>query len=130
MIYLYKNQTNLVALTLDENATSVSYDVLFKFECEMDNKIKYFTASEIQNATRTNDFYIIESSTENYYQGTVNLTSGHWTYTVYEMPVSSPKSLDVDDAVKTLKEGRVTVYGDDDRDIFSENEDRNNVTFD
>jgi len=45
------------------------------------------------------------------------------------MPVSSPKSLDVSNSVKVLDYGRVTIWDDNNRVVFDENETKNNITF-
>ena len=112
MIYLTKNQSNTVVLTLNEKATTTTYDVLFEFTNDMKgegSKI-LFTADDTSiTPFRFNQFTIEETTSENYYQGKVELIEGTWTYKVYEMPSASPKSLDVDASVGVLEVGKVTV---------------------
>jgi hypothetical protein len=125
MIYIYKSQSNLCPFTLDESATTTTYDVLFEFVNDVTGETKLFTTTEIFNTTRTNDFYITETSSENFYTANVSLEAGQWSYTVYEMPTASPMSLDKTLSVGTLDVGRVYVtdttsdvveYGNDDKD--------------
>ena len=129
MIYLYKNQSNTVVLTLNENATTTSYDVLFEFINETSGEIKLFTAQDISSVERYNEFVITESTTENLYNGTVKLESGQWKYTVYEMPLASPNSITKADNVGTLEIGRVTVYETVSTTTFDTNETKNTITF-
>lgn len=110
MIYIYKDTQNLCSFTLDEAATTGSYDVLFEFINDSTGQEIVFTAQEITNTTRTNDFYITETTSENYLIGNVTLEDGWWSYTAYEMPLASPNSLDIDLAIGTLDIGRVFVY--------------------
>ena len=129
MIYLYKSTANTVSLTLDESATTSTYDVLFKFVNELTGESKVFAANDTFDGSRCNTFVITESNTENLYNATVKLESGQWTYTAYQMPVSSPNSIDINQAVKVLEIGRVTVYESDSQTLFDDNEDKNSVTF-
>ena len=49
--------------------------------------------------------------TTNYYNGTISLTdSGFWSYSVFEMAVSSPVSLVKANALATVETGKVWVY--------------------
>jgi len=121
-MFLYKNQSNTVALTLNEKATNTTYDVLFKFVHETSKKVLYFTATDESLVSRYNKFTIIETSSQNVYQGRIELEKGQYRYTVYEMPVASPKSLDPDNSVGTLETGRVTVYEADTETTFDPTE--------
>ena len=95
MIYITKGQANTVVLTLNEKATISNHDWLFEFVNDVTGETKTFTAFELStNTGRYNKFTFTESSTENVYNGTIELTdSGFWTYTVFEMAVSSPVDL-------------------------------------
>jgi len=121
-MFLYKNQTNTVALTLDEKATTTTYDVLFKFVNETSKETIYFTATDESLVSRYNKFTIIETASQNVYQGRVQLEEGQYRYTVYEMPVASPKSLDPDDALGVLETGRVTVFEEETTTTFDPDE--------
>jgi hypothetical protein len=73
-------------------------------------QIKLFTALDISTSTtRYNSFNIIENVTENLYNGTVSLTEGYWTYTIYQMTPSSPVDLNPVNAVKIVEVGKVLV---------------------
>lgn len=130
MIYIYKSTQNLCSFSLDDASTTSSYDVVFKFVNDFTKEEKVFTAEEIANTTRTNDFYITESTSENLLNGTVKLEAGQWSYTVYEMPLTSPNSLDLDLSVGVLDIGRVTVH-DSTSDVveFDRGDDETNPTF-
>ena len=133
MIFIKRNTTNKVVLTLNELITISPYDVLFKFSNETTGEIKLFTATDISPATeRYNEFSIVENVTENLYNGIVSLDPvGYWSYIIYEMAPSSPVSLDPTNAISILEIGKVLV---DDNIIlvtptFDTNEDKNNVVF-
>lgn len=112
MIYIRKNQANTVVLTLNEKATTTSHDWLFVFTNDVTGESKTFTAFDLSTTTtRFNKFVITESSTENVYNGTIELTpTGYWHYTVYEMADTSPTSLVVANALATVETGKVFVY--------------------
>jgi len=129
MIYLYKDRDNTIALTLDEKATNSSYDVMFVFINESTAEEKRFTANDINTTSRCNRFIITETANQNVYYGRVQLEAGQYKYTVYEMPVSSPKSLSDSDIVGTLETGRVTVYETFTNNTFSDNEDKDSPSF-
>ncbi len=129
MIYIYKSTQNLCSFTLDESAINSTYDVLFEFINDTTGQEILFTADEIVNSTRTNDFYITESDTENYLMGTVKLESGWWSYTVYEMPLTSPNSLDSTLSVGTLDIGRVYVKDSTSDIVEYGNDTKDNPTF-
>jgi hypothetical protein len=125
MIYLYKSQANTAIFTLNEAATNTTFDVLFEFINVTTGEEKLFTQTDTSQVERYNKFIIIESNTENLYNGTIKLEAGQWTYTVYEMPVASPPSLSKVNSVGVLEIGRITVqdatsdvteYGNDTKD--------------
>lgn len=133
MIAIYPGVTNSVALTLNEKKTSNNTDVLFEFINQSSGLIKLFTQTDISPATsRYNLFEVRNTTTENFYNGQVNLTpAGSWLYNVYEMPVSSPPDLNPNNAIKLLEQGKVQV-----RELtatsstFTSGDSINNVIFD
>lgn len=93
MIFLQKNTTNKVVLTLTENSRLSNPFYLFEFTNEfqnypLDNPPIYFTTPDLSNATiRFNLFDIELSSTGSTSGGTsvaMNLQSGQYKYNVYE----------------------------------------------
>lgn len=134
MILIKQNTTNNVVLTLYEYATIYPFDVLFMFKNETTGEIKYFTASDISPATeRYNQFNIIENVTENLLQGTVSLDpTGYWSYTIYEMPVASPPSIDPNNAIAIMEVGKVNVipFATIVTPTFTDDDEINNVVFD
>lgn len=129
MIYLYTNTANTVVLTLDEKSSTSSYDTLWEFISETTGEVKLFTATDLSTYARYNKFIITEGVPQNLLYGTVSLEPGQYKYTIYEMPVSSPKSLTKSANVGTLEEGRVTVFESETRTDFDENEDKDTVTY-
>lgn len=115
MITIKTNQVNLVALTLNEKQTLAQADWLFVFTNDMTGQQKIFTSSDISPATsRYNLFTITDSTIENPYAGTMYFTPvGYWSYTIYEMNISSPVDLDPLNAVSIVETGKVLVNGPD-----------------
>lgn len=103
MLYLYKNQTNNIVLTLDEKATNSTHDWLFEFTNDITNSVKYATLSDISTTPlRYNEFNLTEGVD-------VILQEGSWTYRVYEMPVLSPPSTNKSLAYGVVEVGKVWV---------------------
>lgn len=133
MIYITKGQANTCVFTFNEKATTTTYDVLFKFTNEITGDSKLFTGFDLStNRTRYNEFVITESTTENVYNSTIELSpTGYWTYIAYEMADTSPTSLLPANAVGTLEIGKVYVY-DSTENVnytFTDDEDKNNKVF-
>jgi len=133
MIYITKGQANTCVFTFNEKATTTTYDVLFKFTNEITGESKLFTGFDLStNRTRYNEFVITESSTENVYNSTIELSpTGFWTYIAYKMADTSPTSLLPANAVGTLEIGKVYVY-DSTENVnytFTDDEDKNNKVF-
>jgi hypothetical protein len=133
MIYITKGQANTCVFTFNEKATTTTYDVLFKFTNEITGESKLFTGFDLStNRTRYNEFVITESTTENVYNSTIELTpTGYWTYIAYQMADTSPTSLNPANAVGTLEIGKVYVY-DSTENVnytFTDDEDKNNKVF-
>lgn len=133
MIYIIKNQTNSVSLTLNELVTTTPFDVLFVCINDTTGLSKTFTAIDTSTSTgRYNKYDIVDTSVEDFYNGKVNFDEGYWTYTVYEMPQSSPPSLNVNNAIKVLEIGKLLArdnIGSSDV-TFKLNDNKNNVVFD
>ena len=112
MIYIVKSQQNIVALTLDEKATVSVHDWLFEFTNQLSGEVVTFTAQDLSTTTaRYNKFIITESLTPNLYNGIISLdNSGSWSYNVYEMPVTSPVSLNKANALACVESGKVFVF--------------------
>ena len=80
---------------------------------------------------RANIFNITESDNEDLSNGMVSLNpSGQWNYTVYEMYPSSPRSLDTSEALSIPETGICIVIGSSSESVFTDDENKNNVTFD
>lgn len=125
MLYLYKNQSNNIVLTLDEKATNSTHDWLFEFTNDITNAVKYATLSDISTTPlRFNEFVLIEPDD-------VLLQEGSWTYKVYEMPVSSPPSTNPNLAYGIVEVGKVWVEDVtvDVVDSFDEDENEEQPTF-
>ena len=133
MIFIRQNTTNNVPLTLNELATISPFDVLFEFTNDTTGDSKIFAAQDVSPATeRYNRFNIIESTSENLYVGQVELDPvGYWSYTIYEMNVSSPPDLDPTNAIKILEVGKVLVVPNSVSPdyVFNVDENKNNITF-
>lgn len=115
MIRIQKGQSNQVFLTLKELSTLASPLYLFKFTHEMTGETKIFHATDVSTElNRYNEFNIIESSTEDLHNGTVELLQGFHKYIVYEMNDASPADLDPDNAVGIVEYGKVFVPGSPD----------------
>ncbi len=125
MIYLYKNQSNTVVLTLDEKATNSTHDWLFEFTNDITNSVKYATLSDISTTPlRYNEFNLTEGVD-------VLLQEGSWTYRVYEMPVLSPPSINPNLAYGVVEVGKVWVedLSVNNVDSFDEDENTEQPTF-
>lgn len=125
MIYLYKNQSNTVVLTLDEKATNTTHDWLIEFTNDITGDSELVTVTDISTTpSRFNEFVIVEPTD-------VELQSGSWKYTVYEMPVVSPPSTNTALAYATVEIGKMWVEDVTENvpTVFDEDEDKNNVTF-
>lgn len=133
MILIKQNSTNNVVLTLYEYATIYPFDVLFEFINDQTGETKYFTSTDLSPSTeRYNQFNIIENTTENLLVGQVSLEPiGYWSYTIYEMPVASPPSIDPLNAISTMEVGKVFVIPNSvtETPTFDEDDEINNAVF-
>lgn len=132
-MYLLKNTTNEVVLTLTEKATQTTHDWLFEFKNETTGVIKYCSAVDISlYPARYNEFVIIDSSTEDPSNGTLDFSlTGTWSYKVYEMPVASPPSLTPTGYLAICETGSVKVADPTETTIenFNAEEVKNNAVF-
>lgn len=113
MIYIKKNYTNKVILTLTESSQLQSPYYLFVFENEyrLEDEPIYWTTNDISTHTnRFNEFELIESSTGSTTgtTGPLNLIAGQYTYTVYESQNPNPTSIE-DTTGKIVEKGRMVV---------------------
>lgn len=110
MIYLKKNTSNDVVLTLNENRT-ITGDTFytFLFTNDQTNVSKIFTATNLSsNVNRYDQFTIIESLTEDLTGGTVNLDNGTYRYSIYE---ASASTLQISACTSVVETGKVLVSG-------------------
>lgn len=111
MILIKKGQVNRIPLTLTELLTEYPADFLFKFTNTFTKKEKIFAAENISNSQSRFDYFNIEeSTTEDLTVGKISLIeTGEYDYVVYQMPISSPPSLNISDSIKILEIGKVHV---------------------
>lgn len=133
-MYIVKNTSNKIVLTLSENQTTTSHDWLFEFTSLVTGEVKYCHAVDISAYTdRYNEFSIIDNATENAINGTLDFSpTGSWTYRVYEMTVASPPSLTPSGYLAIVEEGSLKVYSSTETTIstFDDDEDKDNAVFD
>lgn len=133
-MYLVKSIQNTVTLRLQANASTANPQWLFKLTCDQTGQSKVFAAEDISDFTEAyNLFRITEGSSEDLSNGHVSLSpSGTWTCDVYEMAASSPRNLNVEDAIKKVKTEICIVYDGTEGEVnnFTEEEDRDNPVFD
>lgn len=133
MILINANQSNTVALTLNEKQPIANVDWLFEFTNDITGGIKLFTATDSSTATeRYNLFTITDNMTENPYSGTMYFRPvGYWSYKIYAMTQSSPVNLDPLTAISMVESGKVLIK---EQDVITPNFDDddtiNNAIFD
>jgi hypothetical protein len=106
MIYIEKDTTNLVALSLTESSELSSPFYLFVFENEFDTAeepIFFYSPDISQWKDRYNLFSITEGTD-------ITLIKGQYTYNVYEA-TSQPSDIG-DTTGKVIEEGRMIVSSD------------------
>ncbi len=120
-----KNSSNIVTLTLDEKATLTSHDWIIQFTNDTTGKSKTKLVTDVSSfPARYNKFVIVEPTD-------VELSpSGQWTYTVYEIPLSSPPINDISQAVGVVETGICEVKESTTVVTFSDNYRKNNGVFD
>lgn len=123
-----KGETKRMIFRFKEPTTS-TYDVLFEFINDMTGEEIYFSQIDLSGfPDKYNEFEFTEG-VNNVYNGSAIFETGHWRYTVYQMPKLSPVSLDKSQAIKVIDIGRLDVRSENEVDGFDENDNKNNVTF-
>lgn len=114
MILIEKSSENLVALTLTEKTTIAGANYIFEFTYTLTGTVKVFTCPDLSTATgRYNKFMITDTTTENLYNGEVNLEhAGFWNYKVYQTDTSSPVDLEDRQEDNVVEIGLVKVIQD------------------
>lgn len=109
---IVKGQTNKISLTLTEKCQEDDSEFILKLVNDFTKQEKVVALTDVSDyPDRSNIFNIEENETENLSHGVVSLSpTGQWTYTAYEMEVSSPRNLDPDNAIKIVETGRCLVY--------------------
>jgi hypothetical protein len=106
MIYIDKNETNLVALTLRENSPIISDTFLFLFQNDWTKEETILNKTSIVNNVRYTGFQFIDGV-----GGEMDLRPGQYTYRVLILPNGSTSS-NPNDGVAELEEGRMYVIGE------------------
>jgi len=127
MIYIDKNTTNEIYLTLTESTTASNPHFLFRFDYESymtDNPIFYSTDGLSTSTTRYNKFVLVDSditgtasSTQSSigFTASLNLKGGQWKYTIYvsENPIDVYSLSGVTASNNIIEIGRMYVDGID-----------------
>jgi hypothetical protein len=120
-MFIEKGQTKSMIFRLADEATSQTYDVVFKLEHTITGEVTTFSSIDVSDfRDRYSEFVWNETS--------LDLEEGHYTYTVYQMPVSSPPSTDINLAVKVIDSGKLEVREYNSRTTLGD-DDKNTVTF-
>lgn len=115
MIYLKKDQTNKVALSLTDNVTITGSTVYFLFDftnTQTRNNTLFTAADSSTNTSRYNlfDISLTGSAYTNLTAGTISLESGWYNYDVYQMTGQTNLSLTGVTGSK-IQTGKVLVTG-------------------
>ena len=110
---------------MDEKATLTNHDWIIQFTNCTTGKSKTKLVTDVSSfPTRYNKFVIVEPTD-------VELSpSGQWTYSVYEVPLSSPPINDISQAVKVVETGICDVKESTTVVTFTDGEAKNNGVFD
>lgn len=132
---IQKGIDNIVVLTLTEKSTLLNPEYLIEFTNNLtgDKTSKVIAVTDISDYVESyNKFIITESNTEDLQNSIVYLSPiGKWSYTVYEMESSSPRNMNIADAVGIVETGICDVIGVDiAKSVFDEEETKNNGVFD
>ena len=113
MITINKNASNDVVATLSEKVTVMTIPIfMFSMTHQLSGDVKIFIANDISTAPgRYNEFTIIDQSIEDPYDGKMNFQEGYYDYIAYNMPLTSPQTLDPDDAIEIVEIGKAIVVG-------------------
>lgn len=111
MIIITKGISQYIVLTLDEKATQEQHNYILKFTHVQSGQSKVLYSPDVSlTPERFNKFLIEETVNEDLVNGKVSLEpTGQWDYVAYEMPISSPQSLDASLAYGIVEEGRLFV---------------------
>ena len=114
MLFLKRDTSNTVVLTLQENATitATTPNYLFEFISDDSNVAKLFTATDSSsNVCRYNQFIIsVTGGTENLTGGTIDLTNnGYYKYNVYEQV--SATNLAISGTTSKVETGKMFLSG-------------------
>jgi hypothetical protein len=127
MIFIQKNRTNNVILTLTEASRITNPNYLFVFQNEfvLNSTPIYWSQTDISSyPNRYNQFELVEATSGSTSGGTatsLNLIQGQYKYTVYE---SSTPTLDISGTTGTIIEtGRMVVAFDSVVDSYENNND-------
>jgi len=113
MIFLNKNQSNTVILTLTDKSRLLTPTYIFELTNDTDKNEVIFSAPDLSTfKCKYNRFDIIESGSTftNLTGGTINLNRvGFWDYKVYE---TTGSTLNISDTTgRILEQGKVYVNG-------------------
>jgi len=134
-VEINKNSVNKIAVTFSEKATYSNSEWLIKFTNDVNgaNGSRVIAVDDISLfKTRSNIFYITESNTEDLPNAIVKLDPpGSWTYIAYEMAPSSPRNMDIEDAIGIVEEGICDVVDLSKPEVitFKTDNEKNNYTF-
>lgn len=130
---IQRGQNNTIALTLRELAEDSDSDFIIEFTNDItgERDKRVVPVIETETGKRATVFNITESDTENIQAAVVKLNPpGQWTYTAYEMAPSSPRNLNVSEAIKVVESGRCLVEGEETTyEEFNTDEDKNTAVF-
>lgn len=113
MIYIKKNFSNRIILTLSESSQLSSPNYLFIFENEFnlaDEPIAWHQEDTSDYTNRYNEFELIESASGSTTGGTSNelsLIAGQYSYTVYESV--NPTLIVAETTGRIIEKGRMVV---------------------
>lgn len=127
MIYINKNTTTRITLTLNEKRTLVDPYYIFVFY-NVQTKVEtvFYMVNTSVNKDRYDLFSLVDTTSEDLLNGIVNLDKGEYTYTVYESVTLSLNSIDWTGVVEI---GRVIVKDDVQRPYFTPTYDQTIPTF-
>lgn len=131
---LVKGIQNTVVLRLQANATTPNPQWLFRLTNDFTGAQKVFAADDESDYSEAyNLFRITESDNEDLTNGVVSLSpSGQWTLEAFEMEESSPRNMNRDQALSTVKiEKCLVIDGSEGQtNDFDEDEEKDNPVFD
>lgn len=131
---LVKGIRNTTVLRLQANATTPNPQWLFRLTNDFTGEQKVFAADDESDYTEAyNLFQITESANEDLTHGVVSLSnSGQWTFEAFEMEESSPRNMNPDQALSTVKIEKVLVIdgSEGQANDFDEDDEKDTPVFD